>query len=525
VIESPTLVDQIPALQPLDEHNRALAANVHPPDWVNPVPAARYNLVVIGAGTAGLVAAAGAAGLGAKVALIERDLMGGDCLNVGCVPSKALIRCARAAADVRDADQFGVRGRVSGDVTVDFPSVMERMRRLRAEISPHDSVRRFRDLGIDVFLGSASFVDRQSVRVGDHVLRFSRAVIATGARASAPPIPGLKEAGYLTNETVFSLTELPARLAVIGAGPLGCELAQAFARFGSEVTLIESEPRIMPREDADAAAIVEQSLKRDGIRIVCGGKAAKVSNGQASNEKIIAVECEGQKIDVHINQILIGVGRQPNVEGLNLEAAAVEYDAKAGVKVNDYLQTRNPHIYAAGDSCSASGGLKFTHLSDAHARIVIQNALFFGRAKASRLVIPWCTYTDPEVAHVGMDEAEAKKRNINTHTIKIDLDTVDRAILDGESPPEGGGGFLKVMLRKGTDKILGATLVSSHAGETISELTTAITHGIGLRKLASVIHAYPTQAEVIKRAADAYNRTRLTPRVKKIFERVLAWRR
>ncbi len=377
--------------------------------------------------------------------------------------------------------------------------------------------------------------------VPGHVLRFSRAVIATGARASAPPIPGLKEAGYLTNETVFSLTELPQRLAVIGAGPLGCELAQAFARFGSQVTLIESERGIMPREDRDAAAIVERSLKRDGIRIVCGGKAAKVTgspvlrtgnargSGGADSEsratKIIALECDGQEIELHVDQILIGVGRQPNVEGLNLEAAGVEYDAKTGVRVNDHLQTSNPRVYAAGDICSASGGLKFTHLSDAHARIVIQNALFFGRAKASRLVIPWCTFTDPEVAHVGMDEAGAKQRNIKTHSIKIELDTVDRAILDGESPPEGAGGFLKVLLRKGSDRILGATLVSKHAGETISQLTTAITHGIGLRKLASVIHPYPTQAEVIKRAADAYNRTRLTPGVKKLLNRVLAWRR
>lgn len=498
-------------LRPLDEHNSRLLESVHPPTWINPANSGRYNLVVIGGGTAGLVTAAGAAGLGARVALIERRLLGGDCLNFGCVPSKALIRSARAAADLRIAGTLGVT--MPARTHVDFGAVMERMRRLRAQIAPHDSAERFRSLGIDVFIGEAKFTGLDSIEVAGQTLRFARACIATGARAGAPPIPGLKEAGYLTNETVFGLTELPRRLAVIGAGPIGCELAQAFARFGSEVYLIEAMHGVMPNEDSDAAEIVKQSLVHDGIRLMCCGKNLRTEGG--ADGKRLMVHSHGTDYDIKVDEILVGAGRVPNVENMGLEAAGVEWD-KTGVSVNDCLRTTNRRIYAAGDVCSK---YKFTHAADAMARIVIQNALFFGRSKASRLVMPWCTFTDPEVAHVGMYEKDAQDQGIATDTIAVELGKVDRAILDGED------GLLKVLLRKGSDRILGATLVSRHAGETISELTTAITHGIGLRKLASVIHPYPTQAEVIKRAADTYNRTRLTPRVKKLFERVLAWRR
>lgn len=498
-------------LQPLDTHNTALLEAVHPPAWTNPTRSGRYNMVVIGAGTAGLVTAAGAAGMGAKVALIERRLLGGDCLNFGCVPSKALIRSARAAADVRSAGEFGVG--IPAGSKVDFGQVMERMRRLRAQIAPHDSAERFRSLGIDVFIGDAKFTGTDTIEVGGQALKFARACIATGARAGAPPVPGLKEAGYLTNESVFTLTELPRRLAVIGAGPIGCELAQAFARFGSEVFLIEAMHGIMPNEDPDAAEIVRESLLRDGVKLLCCGKNLKIE--RVGDGKRLTVESHGSGYDLTVDHILVGAGRVPNVENMGLETAGVRF-GKTGVEVSDGLRTTNPRIYAAGDVCSK---YKFTHAADAMARIVIQNALFFGRAKASRLVMPWCTFTDPEIAHVGLYEKDAQEQGLATDTIAVELGKVDRAILDGED------GLLKVLLRKGTDQILGATLVSRHAGETISELTTAITHGIGLRKLASVIHPYPTQAEVIKRAADAYNRTRLTPGVKKLFERVLAWRR
>jgi pyruvate/2-oxoglutarate dehydrogenase complex dihydrolipoamide dehydrogenase (E3) component len=494
---------------PDDVYNRTLVAQVHPPDWVNPEPAPRYNLVVLGAGTAGLVTAAGAAGLGAKVALVEKHLMGGDCLNVGCVPSKAMIRCARTFADVRNAGDFGVH--VDGTASVDFPAVMERLRGLRAGISPHDSAQRFRGLGVDVFLGDGRFTGPDTVVVDDKPLHFRKAVIATGARAAAPPIPGLAEAGFLTNETVFSLTTLPRRLAVIGAGPIGCELAQAFARFGSQVTMLLAGHPFLPREDRDAAALLEKALKRDGIVLNQASRITAVRRQGA--DKVLVLEGAGGELAV--DEILVGVGRAPNVEGLGLEEAGVAY-GKQCVSVNDRLQTSNPRIYAAGDICSP---YKFTHIADAHARIVIQNALFLGRAKASTLTIPWCIYTDPEIAHVGLYEKEAAERGLAVQTIVQPLSEVDRAVLDGETE-----GFVKVHLRQGTDKILGATIVARHAGEMISELTLAITGGLGLKTLARTIHPYPTQAEAIKRVADAYNRTRLTPFVKTIISNWLAWR-
>ncbi len=511
--EQRNLLDRIPELAPFDEHNESLLSHTRPPDWVNPTPSGRYNLVVIGAGTAGLVSAAGAAGLGANVALVERRLMGGDCLNTGCVPSKALIRCAKAAADAKRTSQYGVE--VTGDVHVDFAAIMERMRRLRAKISPHDSAARFRALGVDVFIGDAAFNGPHHVKVGETALEFSRAVIATGSHATVPPIPGLQEAGYLTSETLFSLTELPARLAVIGAGPIGCEMAQAFARFGSEVTLMEAAGHVLPHEDDDAAAVIDLALRKDGVNIFCGGKAEQV--GTEGHEKVIELEWKGRKHELRIDAILVSAGRAPNIGGLNLDAAGVQADPKKGITVNDYLQTTNAHIYAAGDVASR---YQFTHAADAMARIVLRNALFFGRARARKLIMPWCTYTDPQIAHVGMYENDAKDQGIETHTIRVRLEDNDRSVLDGETD-----GFLRIIHKKGSDKILGATLVSRHAGETISEITAAMTAGAGLGTLANTIHPYPTQAEVIKLAADGYNRTKLTPFVKRLFSKLLEWRR
>jgi pyruvate/2-oxoglutarate dehydrogenase complex dihydrolipoamide dehydrogenase (E3) component len=496
--------------EPLDEYNQKLTENLHPAGWINPEPAGRYNMVVIGAGTAGLVTAAGAAILGAKVALVERDLMGGDCLNFGCVPSKALIRSARAAAEVRDAGRFGVE--VPPGTRVNFPAVMERMRKLRAEQSPIDSASRFRGLGVDVFIGAGRFIAPDCVEVVGKKLRFKRAAIATGARAAALPIPGLADAGYLTNETVFSLTELPRRVVVIGAGPIGCELAQVFQRFGAEVTLLEVAPQILIREDRDAAERVERAMVRDGVSIVTGCKITGVE--RRGTEKLIAIEHEGVRRDVATDEIIVGVGRVPAVEGLNLEAASIEYDKQNGVKVDDYLRTTNPLVYAAGDVASP---YKFTHVSDAHARMILRNALFFGRQRVSRLTIPWCTYTDPEIAHVGLYEAEAKQRGIEVSTYTQELSEVDRAVLDGETE-----GFVKVHLRKGSDQIIGATIVASHAGEMISELTTSMAAGVGLGKLGDVIHPYPTQADAIRRAAGLYTRTRLTPFVAGLMKRWFA---
>jgi pyruvate/2-oxoglutarate dehydrogenase complex dihydrolipoamide dehydrogenase (E3) component len=504
-----------PEVLPLDAYNESLVANVHPRDWTNPEPAGRYNLVVIGAGTAGLVTAAGAAGLGAKVALIERHLLGGDCLNVGCVPSKGVISASRAVHGVRNAGKFGISG--GETVIFDFGAAMERMRRLRSGISIHDSAARFRDeLGVDVFFGEGRFAAPDVVEVEGTQLRFAKAAICTGARAAAPPIPGLAEAGYLTNETVFSLTKLPPRLAVIGAGPIGSELAQAFARLGSKVSIVgHVSDHILPREDRDAAEIVQNAFIREGIEIFLPAGKLRVTHG--NGEKLLTFEHLDNLREIAVDEILVGIGRAPNVEELNLEGAGIEFDPRKGVKVNDRLQTTNPAVYAAGDICFQH---KFTHTADALARILIANALFMGRRKSSALTIPWCTYTDPEVAHVGMYERDAREKGIEVTTITVRLEGVDRAILDGEAE-----GFARVHLRKGTDKILGATIVARHAGEMINEFSLAMTKGLGLSAIGDTIHPYPTQAEVIKKLADAYNRTRLTPFVKKLFSVWLKWRR
>lgn len=503
-----------PLVLPQDENNRKLVKNAHPADWKNPDPSSRYNLVVIGAGTAGLVTAAGAAGLGAKVALIERHLMGGDCLNVGCVPSKGIIRSGRAVYDVRTADKFGVT--CGANVSIDFAKAMERMRRIRAGISDHDSVERFsKELGIDVFLGQGKFVGPDCIEIEERRLQFKKAAICTGARAAAPPVPGIEETGYLTNETVFWLTELPRRLAVIGGGPIGCELAQTFARIGSQVTILQRGGHVLPREDADAAEIVHRSLTRDGIALRLQAKILRVE--KRVTEKIVIVEEDGRTAALAVDEILVGVGRTPNVEGLDLEKAGIAYDHREGVKVNDRLQTSNPRVFAAGDVCFP---YKFTHTADALARIVIANALFMAKQKASALVIPWCTYTDPEVAHVGMYEKEAKEKGIEVLTITVPLADVDRALLDGEAE-----GFARVHLKKGSDKLLGGTIVARHAGEIINELSLAMTAGLGLSVIGKTIHPYPTQAEAVKKLADAYNRTKLTPFIKRLFSAWLRWQR
>jgi pyruvate/2-oxoglutarate dehydrogenase complex dihydrolipoamide dehydrogenase (E3) component len=505
----------MPDFEAIGEFDRTLLSRVHPQDWVNPTPAACYDLVVVGAGTAGLVIAAGAAGLGLglKVALIEKNLMGGDCLNVGCVPSKCLIRSSRVIADMRNAAPFGIVPPET--IGIDFAAVMQRMRQIRAEISHNDSAERFRNLGVDVFFGTARFVNGRMVEVCDRYdsrtqLKFKKAAIATGARATEPDVIGLAESGFLTNETVFSLTDRPKRLAVIGGGPIGCELAQAFHRLGCEVTLLHKNAHLLDREDADAAEIVQQSFLSEGMQLILNCQLEQVK--KTDTGKTIHYQQNGISHQIEVDQILVGAGRSPNIEGLNLEAAGVDYQPQRGVVVNDYLQTTNPQIYAAGDICM---DWKFTHAADAAARIVIKNAFFspfgLGRSKLSALVMPWVTYTDPEIAHVGLYEAQAQ--NLETVTIKIPFSSVDRAIADGEAE-----GFVKMLHPRGSDQILGATIVARHAGEIISEITLAIATKQGLSKLSGVIHPYPTQAEAIKKAADAYRRNLLTPRTRSLLK-------
>ncbi len=502
---------------PNDQFNEELVNNVHPPQWQNPTPSERYNLVIIGAGTAGLVTAAIAAALGAKVALIERHLMGGDCLNVGCVPSKSIIRAAKAWNAAREAEQFGFY--TPKDVIRDFGTAMARMRKLRAKISHVDSAHRFSKLGVDVFIGNGCFTSSNTVDVDGISLQFSKAVICTGARAAVPSIPGLDQIAYLTNETIFSLTELPMKLGVIGAGPIGCEMAQSFARFGSQVFLVEAMHGILPNEDRDAAEIVEQSMLRDGVQLLCCGKELAI---QSHNDiKHMLVNSHGQHYDIPVDEILVGVGRAPNTEGLGLNEIGVDFDQK-GVKVNHRLQTTNPQIFAAGDICSP---FKFTHTADAQAQIVIQNALFphpfgLGYGSTENLIIPWATYTQPEIAHVGLYEKDAQEKGLEIETLTFPLNEVDRAILDGEDE-----GFARVHVKKGTDKILGATIVAAHAGDMISEYTLAMKGKLGLNVIANTIHPYPTQAEVIKKTANAWRKTTLSESKKQFLTKLFSWTR
>ena len=502
---------------PMDRYNQILVENLHPPDWVNPTPAQCYNLVVIGAGTAGLVTAAGAGLFGAKVALIEKHLMGGDCTNVGCVPSKAMIRSSRTAAAVKTAKQYGVYPPEGTEIN--FSDVMERLRRVRSEISDNDSAKRIaEEYGVDIFLGDAHFSSTNTVEIGGQQLRFKKAAIATGASAAKLPIEGLEAAGYLTNETVFSLTERPKSLVVIGGGYIGCELAQTFQRLGTEVILLQRGARLLPNADAEAAQIIEETLRQEGVRVILSAEAQRVTTHSG---KVVQYQVDGKTESVTVAEILVATGRSPNVQGLNLEAVGVEYDAKKGVTIDDYLQTSNPHIYAVGDVAME---WKFTHAADAAARIVIQNALFsvfgIGRKKLSSLIMPWCAYTQPEVAHVGISAQEVEARAQEIDTFCIHLDDIDRAIIDGETE-----GFAKVYVQKGTDKILGATIVAAQAGEMISTVTLAMVKKIGLGAIAGTIFPYPTQAEVIRKVADAYSRTRITPSIKKFTRTWFKWRR
>lgn len=493
-----------PAVQPLDAHNRRLLENVHPPAWANPQPKGKYHLVVIGAGTAGLVTAAIGAALGARVALIERELMGGDCLNVGCVPSKSLLAAARGWQAAREAaERFGGPA-VRGDG--DFAGAMERMRRIRAELSPVDSAARFRELGVDVFLGEGRFVGDEEVEVDGRRLRFHRAVVATGARAFVPPIEGIGGVACLTNETIFSLTERPEHLAVLGGGPIGCELGQAFARFGSRVTLLEAGSRILTKDDPDAAEVVASALRRDGVHLLTGARVDAVTRGDPGTT--LRYTREGASAELHASHLLVAVGRAPNVEGMGLEAAGVEFDAK-GVKVDARMRTANPRVYAIGDVASK---FQLTHAADAQARMVVRNALFYGRGRASDLIVPWCTYTSPELAHVGIAPDEAAEAGDEVRTITIPLAEVDRARTDGETE-----GFLRVHLKAGSDAILGATLVGPHAGEVVSQVTQAMTAGTGLGTVGATIFPYPTLAEALRKAADAHGRGRLTPTARRAF--------
>jgi pyruvate/2-oxoglutarate dehydrogenase complex dihydrolipoamide dehydrogenase (E3) component len=494
---------------PKDAWEDKRLADLHPTAWANPKPAGRYQLVIIGAGSAGVAAAQMAVAMGLKVAMIERHLIGGTCLNTGCVPSKALIRTARLYADMRNASRYGAK---ADNIEVDFGAVMDRVRRIRSHLSGGSSVRQMAKLGVDMFFGNVRFSGKNTLMVNDIELRFGKAMIATGTRPHIPDVPGLREAGFLTNATVFNITELPKRLLVIGGGPVGCELAQAFRQLGSKVTIVQDKPLFLEREERDAAQILSDAFGRDGIevRLNTTATAVRTENGAKQVDLLSA----DYKSTIEVDAILTGVGRVPNVQGLGLEHAGIAYDEKTGIGVNDFLQTSNPNVFAAGDVCLEE---QYTDTAAASARIVVKNAFLPSRTRLSEWVIPWCTYTDPEIAHVGMYVRQANAEGIPIKTFTIPMHEIDRAVTDSEE-----GGFVKIHVREGTDTILGATIVARHAGEMINEITLAMVAKIGLRTLSKVIHAYPTQAEAIREAANAYNRTRFTSRLRARLQKWLA---
>ncbi len=467
----------------------------------------RYNAIVIGAGTAGLVSAAGLSALGARVALIERNKMGGDCLNFGCVPSKALISSARAAHTIRRAGDWGLPG---AEPEIDFAAVMERMRGRRAQIAPHDSQERFESLGVDVFRGEARFGSPHEILVDGATLRASYFVIATGTRAAVLPIAGLETVPYFTNETIFDqMRTRPERLLVIGGGPIGCELAQAFQRLGVQVTIVQKQPRLLQKEDDDVSALAQKVLESEGVEVLTSAVTVQVS--RRGDGVCLALRRGGRELERIGDALLLAAGRTPNIDSLDLTAAGVT-TRQNGVEVNEYLQTSQPHIYAAGD---VTGRYLFTHMADYQARIVVRNILLplpLLRQKADYSTVPWCTYLDPEIARVGLSEREAQEKNIACAVILQRMNEIDRAVVENAE-----AGFAKVLLEKGSDKILGATVVAEHAGDLLQPFVLAMRHGLGLSKIGATIHPYPTFVEFGRKLADQLNRKRLTPFARKIF--------
>lgn len=477
-----------------------LRENLRPPRWRNPEPAGRYGLVVIGAGAAGLAAAQEAAAGGARVALVERDLLGGDRLNFGCEPSKALVRTARTYAEMRAARSYGAV--VPPRVDVDFHAAMERVLRLRARLSRATSPRMLGEAGIDLFFGHAVFRDHDHLDLDGTRLHFDKALVATGAEPDVPDIPGLRDVGFFTNETIFGIGALPRRLLVIGGGPLGCELAQVFRRFGSSVVIVQDMPLFLPHEERDAAQILSVAFARDGIEVRLNTEVTALR--RVGGEIHADLRSDDYVSSVAADAILVGTGRIPRIDDMGLDAAGVTHDVVRGVHVDEYLRTHNPAVYAAGDACMAH---RFTHVAVATARMAVANALHGARQRLDELVIPWCTYTDPEIAHVGLYVREAMRDGIAISTSTIPLHAVDRAVLDGDDV-----GFVKLHVADGTDRILGATIVSRCAGELIGQVTQAMVAGSGVRELARVIHPYPTESSAIGAAARAWCREHPVPR-------------
>jgi len=472
------------------------------------------NVVIVGAGSAGLVASLITAGAKAKVILIEKHKMGGDCLNTGCVPSKSIIRSGRIMSYIRRAKEFGIDG-AKGEVN--FAAVMARVQGVIKTIEPHDSVERFTSLGVEVELGDAVIESPYVVTVNDRRITTRSIIVATGARPLVPPIPGLAEIDYLTSDSIWSLSELPKRLLVVGGGPIGCELAQAFSNLGAQVTQVDMAERIMPREDAEVSEEVAKAFREQGIRILTGHKLVKFGAGE--NCDYMEAEHRGETVTVEFDKVLLAIGRKANVEGFGLENLNLALTGQGTIEVNEYLQTSMPNVFACGD---VAGPYQFTHMASFQAWFASLNALLGGlyRSKINYSVVPWATFTDPEVARVGLSETEAKKKKISYELTRYEMDHHDRSLADGEAH-----GFIKVLTVPGKDKILGVTIVGHHAGEVIGEFVFAMTHGMGLKKISAVTHIYPTILEANKFAANAWRSERLPEKYFPYLEKFFAWRR
>lgn len=472
----------------------------------NPALTMKYDLIVIGGGSGGLVAAAGAAKLGARVALVEKNKLGGECLWTGCVPSKALIHSAKIAHSVETAHEYGLGKHKN---KLNFPIVINRVQRVIKAIQPHDSPERFRKMGVDVIFGNPSFVDKHTLAVGKKTLKARKFIIATGSRPYDLPIKGLKEAGYLTNETIFTHKIFPKTFLIIGGGPIGAEMAQAYARLGSNVYLFERGPHILSKEDPEASKVIERVFKREGITVLKNMDITKVN--KKSGKKVIQYKQNGKNKNVIGDEILLAVGRAPNIEGLNLAGIGVEHD-KRKVPVNQKMQTSVANIYAIGD---VAGGYLFTHTASYEATIALRNALFPFSSRADYSVVPWATFTDPEVARVGVTEADVKEQGIEHYVLNKPFKDADRAQAEGET-----NGFAKIITdTKG--RILGVTIVGANAGELLPEFVLAMKNNLKITDIVNAIHVYPTLAEIGKAAGTQYYEKKLTPLVKKIIKFII----